>query len=168
MHYDSLVTQLVDLLWSVRIAEKVRMGLPCPRLVLVSASAMPVTNQRVVRLRGMMCGITRMSLACSVRSWDRAIPIRNNTWVNMVSDPMSCSRVVLVPVSTGIACHCLWTRACVCGIASARALCWIRGCWDRSPSSAMYNRGGMCRYPGWLEWDARRRLPLWRESACLQ
>ena len=89
--YNSLVTQLVNPLWSVRIAGKVRMGLPCPRLVLVSASAMPVMNRRVVLLRGMVCGITRVSLTCFVKSRDRAIPIRNNTWVNIVSDPMSCS-----------------------------------------------------------------------------
>ena len=78
---------------------------------------------RAVRLRGMMCGITRVSLTCFVRSWDRAIPTRNKTWVNMVSDPMSCSRVVPVPVSARIACHRWQTYACVCGIASARALC---------------------------------------------
>ena len=89
--YNSLVTQLVNPLWSVRIAEKVRMGLPCPRLVLAGASAMPVVNRRVVLLRGMKYGIARMSLTCFVRSWDHAIPIRNNTWVNIVSDPMSCS-----------------------------------------------------------------------------
>ena len=41
MHYDSLVTQLVDPPWSVRIAEKVRMGLPYPCVVLISASGQP-------------------------------------------------------------------------------------------------------------------------------
>ena len=42
--YDLLVTQLVSPLWSVRIAEKERMGLPCPYAVLVDTSAMPVVS----------------------------------------------------------------------------------------------------------------------------
>ena len=37
------MTQLVNPLWSVRIVEKVRMGLPHPCVVLISASAMPVS-----------------------------------------------------------------------------------------------------------------------------
>ena len=108
LRYDSSVTQLVNPLWSVRIAEKVRMGLPYPCVVLTSASAMPVASQRAIRLRGMTCGITRASFTCFTRSWDRAILVRNKTWVNMVSDPTSCSRVVLVLVK----------------------------CWDGSPSLA--------------------------------
>ena len=104
IHYDSLMTQLVDLLGRVRIAEKVRMGLlhPC---VAISASAMFVVNQRVIRLRGMVCGITRVPLTRFTRSWDRVILTGNNTWVDPGSDPMSCSRVVPVPVGAGIACH---------------------------------------------------------------
>ena len=123
MHYDSLVTQLVNLLWSVRIAGKVRMRLPYPCVVLVSASAMPVASQRAIRLRGVKCGITRVSLACFTRSWDRAILARVNTWVNLESDPVSCSWMIPVLVSAGIACHRLQTHACVCGRASVRALC---------------------------------------------
>ena len=115
MHYDSVVTQLVDPLWSVRIAEKVRMGLPYPCVVLTSASAMPMMSQGAVRLKGMMCGITRVSLTCFTRSWDRAILARNNTWVNMVSDPTSCYRIIPVlvkcwgslPLLAG-ACLCVW------------------------------------------------------------
>ena len=64
MHYDSLVTQLVNPLWSVRIAERERMGLPYPCAVLVNTCAMPVVSQRVIRLRGVKCGITRMPHAC--------------------------------------------------------------------------------------------------------
>ena len=105
MHYDSLVTQLVDLLWSVKIAEKVRMGLPHPCVALISASAMFVMNQRVIRLRGMKCGITRVPLTRFTRSWDRAILTGVNTWVNLGSDPVSCSWMIPVPVSAGIACH---------------------------------------------------------------
>ena len=123
MHYDSLVTQLVNLLWSMRIAGKVRMGLPYPCVVLISASAMPVASQRAIRLRGVKCGITRVLLTCFTRSWDRAILARVNTWVNLESDPMSCSWIIPVLVSAGIARYRLLTPACVCGIASARALC---------------------------------------------
>ena len=118
-----MVTQLVNLLWSVRIAGKVRMGLPHPCVVLVSASAMPVASQRAIWLRGVKCGITRVSLTCFTRSWDRAILARVNTWVNLESDPMSCSWIIPVLVSAGIARYRLLTPACVCGIASAQALC---------------------------------------------
>ena len=89
MHYDSLVTQLVDLLWSVRIAGKVRMGLPYPCVVLISASAMPVASQRAIRLRGVKCGITRVPLAWFKESWDRAILAGINTWIDLGSDPVS-------------------------------------------------------------------------------
>ena len=44
-------------------------------------------------------------LACFMRSWDRAILTRINTWVNLESDPMSCSWMIPLPVSAGIACH---------------------------------------------------------------
>ena len=98
MRYDSLVTQLVNPLWSVRTAEKVRMGLLYPCVVLTGASAMPVASQRAIRLREMTCGITRTSFTCFMKSWDRAILVRNNTWVNMVSDPASYSRTIPVPV----------------------------------------------------------------------
>ena len=92
------MTQLVNPLWSVRIAEEVRMGLPYPCVVLTGVSAMPVVSQRAIRLRGMTCGIIRVSLTCFTRGWDRAIPTRNNTWVNMVSDPTSYYRIIPVLV----------------------------------------------------------------------
>ena len=91
MHYDSLVTQLANFLWSVRIVEKERMGLPYPCVVLVNTSAMPVASQRAIRLRGVKCGITRVSLTWFTRSWDRAILAGINTWVNLESDPVSRS-----------------------------------------------------------------------------
>ena len=50
MRYDLLVTQLVSPLWSVKIAEKERMGLPYPYAVLVDTSAMPVASWRAIRL----------------------------------------------------------------------------------------------------------------------
>ena len=118
-----MVTQLVNLLWSVRIAEKVRMGLPYPCVVLINASAMPVASQRAIRLRGVRFGTTQVSLTCFTKSWDRAILAGNNTWVDLESDQTSCSRIIPVLVKCGIAYHCLWTHACVHGRASARALC---------------------------------------------
>ena len=123
MPYDLLVTQLVNLLRSVRIAEKVRMGLPYPCVVSVNTSAMPVTSQRAIRLRGVKCGITRVSPTWFTRSWDRAILTGINTWVNLESDSVSCPWMIPVRVSAGVACHRLKTHACVYGIASARALC---------------------------------------------
>ena len=107
MHYDSLVTHLVNLLWSMRIAGKVRMGLPHPCVILINASAKPVVSQRAIRLRGMKCGITRVSLTCFTKSWDRVILAGNNTWVDLESDPTSCSRIIPVLVKCGIACRCL-------------------------------------------------------------
>ena len=109
------MTQLVDPPWSVGIAEKVWRGLPYPCVVLISASAMPVASQRAVRLRGMTCGITRVSLTCFTKSWDRAILARVNTWVDLESDPTSCSRIIPVLVKCWDslpllvdACLCVW------------------------------------------------------------
>ena len=105
----------MDLLWSVRIAEKVRMGLLHPCVVLISASAMFMMNQRVVLLGETKCGITRVPLTCFARRWDRMILARNNTWMNIVSDPTSYYRIIPVlvkcwgslPLLAG-ACLCVW------------------------------------------------------------
>ena len=45
MRYDLLVTQLVSPLWSVRIAEKERMGSPYPCAVLVGTSAIRLARE---------------------------------------------------------------------------------------------------------------------------
>ena len=82
----------------MRIAEKERMGLPYPCVVLVNTSAMPVASQRAIRLRGVKCGITRVSLTCFTKSWDRAILARVNTWVDLESDPTSCPWIIPVLV----------------------------------------------------------------------
>ena len=81
------------------------MGLPYPCVVLVSTSTMPVARRRAIRLRGVKCGITQVSLACFIQSWDRAILTENNTWVNLESDPMSCFWMIPVPVNAGMACY---------------------------------------------------------------
>ena len=99
MHFGLLMTQLS------RIAEKERMGLPYPCVVLVSTSAMPMARRRATWSRGVKCGIARVLLACFMRSWDRAILDRVNTWIDLESDPMSCSWMIPLPVSAGIACH---------------------------------------------------------------
>ena len=70
-------------------------GLGASLLLVISAAL----------LRGMKCGITRVPLTRFTRSWDRAILTGVNTWVNLGSDPVSCSWMIPVPVSAGIACH---------------------------------------------------------------
>ena len=111
-------------LWSVKIAEKERMGLPYPYAVLVDTSAMPVASWRAIWLANewIYSPILR-ELEQSVEDWDRATLAGINTWVNLESYPVSRSWMIPVRVSAGIACHRLQTHACVPGIASARALC---------------------------------------------
>ena len=83
MHFGLLMTQLS------RIAEKERMGLPYPCVVLVSTSAMPMASRRATWPRGVKCGIARVLLAWFMESWDRAILAGINTWIDLGSDPVS-------------------------------------------------------------------------------